>query len=399
VANPEEAEKPGAAHARQSIDATRDLYIAEQQVVVNLYPPPAAEPAAGRPRVPGPDGETRQPGLGQQLFTKQIPRSSEKFFVAFGVGDTLVATANDGSVRRWSLRSQAELPGAAASSLPLPGLIRAETDPQVAVCTTAASVAFSRGPRVALLHFADGGYRIREVPLRTDEYLVPIDGDRFATVDRGGVKVRDYADGSVIWEAPAPVNISSAIMDPGGRVVAMAGAPHPLAGTHRVVVVSQDDPEPRQLDSSPLVGPGCQLGISADGALVACASAREVVVARPRTGEIVHRRLLGNLRKEVAPARVRRRQRLICRHDGQVLWLHRGRVVDVNWPGADLEYLQQDGCDDIAYDHRSSRLATVSSSGQVDVFQWRLSGFHHSPGWAVSVPRASRRRAPRCNPP
>jgi hypothetical protein len=46
--------------------------------------------------------------------------------------------------------------------------------------------------------------------------------------------------------------------------------------------------------------------------------------------------------------------------------------VDVNWSAGKSRYLSQEGlCDDIAFDHESSRLATVSESGQVDVSRWR----------------------------
>jgi hypothetical protein len=43
----------------------------------------------------------------------------------------------------------------------------------------------------------------------------------------------------------------------------------------------------------------------------------------------------------------------------------------VNWAAGKSRYLPQDGpYDDIAFAHESSRLATVSESGQVDVWEW-----------------------------
>lgn len=50
--------------------------------------------------------------------------------------------------------------------------------------------------------------------------------------------------------------------------------------------------------------------------------------------------------------------------------------MDVNWPGEKSRYLPQDGlCDDIAFDHATSRLAMVNESGQVDVFRWNFGTF------------------------
>jgi hypothetical protein len=154
----------------------------------------------------------------------------------------------------------------------------------------------------------------------------------------------------------------------------MAGGPNIFAGSNKVVVAAQDDPRPVDFSFANFpLGAGCQLGISPDGQLVACASFREIVVVRPRTGEIVHKRRLASVREDVVASLGTRPHRLICSMRGDLLWFRGRRVVDVNWPGEKSRYLPQDGlCDDIAFDHATSRLAMVNESGQVDVFQWNF---------------------------
>lgn len=154
----------------------------------------------------------------------------------------------------------------------------------------------------------------------------------------------------------------------------MAGASSWLAPCNRLIVTSQDDPRPREFtfENIAMPGAGCVLGLSPGGELVACASSQEILLARPGTGEIVRRRRLGSVRDEIVPTLGGRPQRLVCMANGQVLWLRGRRVVDMNWPARKFRYLPQDGlCDDIAYDHAKSRLAIVSESSQVDVFEWR----------------------------
>jgi len=140
----------------------------------------------------------------------------------------------------------------------------------------------------------------------------------------------------------------------------------------RVVVVTER--EPRHLREFPfdnLPGAGCQLALSPDGTLAACASLRHVLVARPATGEVVRERRLAGFREERAPALGARRQRLVCLADGQVLWLRGQRVVDVDWEAEGLRYLPQEGlCEDIAFDHERSRLALVNNAGRAEVWQW-----------------------------
>ena len=111
--------------------------------------------------------------------------------------------------------------------------------------------------------------------------------------------------------------------------------------------------------------------MSPKGALVACASFREVVLASPADRQVLQRRRLGGWRQEVVPALGTRPQRLICTPKGTVLWLRGRRIALVRWDAPELHYLPQDGaCDDIAYDPAGSRLAIVSQSGQVNVWEW-----------------------------
>jgi hypothetical protein len=224
-----------------------------------------------------------------------------------------------------------------------------------------------------LLHFGDGGYRAVEVPLGSNEFLIAAEGERFATYDGRGVAVRDFADGSVIWRATAPRNLATATVAGKGDTVAMAGSPSLFGGSNKVIVAAQDGPHPCEFSFSNFpLGAGCLLGISPDGELVACASFREIVVVRPRTGQIVHRKQLSDPREDVLPSLGTRRQRLICGMAGEVLWCRAGRVVEVNWAAERNRYLPHGGsCDDIAFDHATSRLAMVSDSGQVDVWEWR----------------------------
>lgn len=191
--------------------------------------------------------------------------------------------------------------------------------------------------------------------------------------------MRDFADGSVIWRAPGPRSLATATVDTSGTTVVMAGGPNFLAGSNKVIVAAQDDPHPRDFSFANFpVGAGCQLGMSPDGELVACASFREIVVVRPRTGEIVHKRRLGSVREDVMASLGTRPHRLICSTRGDVLWYRGHRIVDVSWSHNASRYLPQDGlCDDIAFDHATSRLATVSESGQVDVWEWRPAPSQH----------------------
>jgi hypothetical protein len=312
--------------------------------------------------------------LGKHLFTACLPKHSGQLSVAFGANNTLVVAEKDTTVHRWSLDDGTPLASAPASPAPRFNIMRVDVGTRMAASTTIPAVAVSRGARVTLLHFGDGGYRAAPIELGANECLVPADGARFATYDGRGVAVRDFADGSIIWRAPGPRALATATIDRQGKTVAMAGGPNLLAGSNKVIVVGEDDPQhPREFTFTNLpVAAGCHLGMSPDGELVACVSFREIVVVRPRTQEIVHRRPLGSVREDVMASLGTRPHRLICSPQGDVLWYRGHRIVHVNWSHNASRYLPQAGlCDDIAFDHANARLAAVSESGQVDVWEWR----------------------------
>ena len=247
------------------------------------------------------------------------------------------------------------------------------TSTQVAVSTAIPAVAVARGSRCSIVHFTSGGYRTSSLPLARSEFLVPASAERFASHDGRRLVVRDFADGTVVWEQPCPRSVATAAIDAGGATVAMAGSSSRFTPSNQFIVTSKDDLRPHEFtfENIGVPGAGCQLGLSPGGELVVCASFREILLARPGTGEIVRRRPISGVREELAPALGLRPQRLICTSEGQVLWLRGRRVVDANWSALKFRYLPQDGlCDDIALDHVNSRLAMVGASGQVDVFEW-----------------------------
>jgi hypothetical protein len=335
-------------------------------------------PGESHPSVAGRDADASDgPGLRRRLFTARIPHHSGQLSVAFGAGDTLVVTDKDTTVHRWSLTDSAPLPGAAAGPAPRFSIRRVDIGTQMAASTVTPTVAVSRGERVTLLHFGDGGSLTGTdtVTLGTNEFLIAGGGERFATYDRRGVTVRDFATGSVTWQVAGPRYLAAAAVNCAGDTVAMAGGPNIVAGSNKVVIAAQDSPRLFDFEFENLpVGAGCQLGISPDGQLVACASFREIVVVQPRTGETVHRRKLTGMGEDVRASLGPRPHRLVCSTRGDLLWFRGRRVVDVNWAGERSRYLPQDGlCDSIAFDHATSRLAMAYESGQVDVFQWDFS--------------------------
>jgi hypothetical protein len=370
--------EPDEGRESQDITAGRDAFVAgRDQFVINVNVPQATQDEPSQPEqgLSDPPGAgDNSGGLGRHLFTASVPRHSGQLSVAFGANNTLVVTEKDTTVHRWSLGDGTPLNGAPASPAPRFNVMRVDVGTRMAASTTMPAVAVSRGARVTLLHFGSGGYRTATIELGTSECLVPADGARFATYDGHGVAVRDFADGSVIWRAPGPRGLATATIDRQGKTVAMAGGPNLLAGSNKVVVVAQDDPgHPRDFAFANLpVAAGCHLGMSPDGELVACVSFREIVVVRPRTREVVRRRPLGSLREDVMASLGTRPHRLICSPQGDVLWYRGHRIVDVNWSPGASRYLPQAGlCDDIAFDHATARLAAVSESGQVDVWEWR----------------------------
>ncbi len=194
------------------VAAGRDAYVAGgDQVVVNVYTSRDGSRAQGRSHAED------TPGLGRLLFTTQVPRHSGQLSVAFGAGCTLITAERDSSVHRWSLADRIELPGAAPGPAARSSLMRVDAGARMAASTITPAVAVSRGAQVMLLHFGDGGYRAVTVPLGTNEFLIGAEGERFATYDGRGVAVRDFADGSVIWRAPAPRNLATATVDSGIR--------------------------------------------------------------------------------------------------------------------------------------------------------------------------------------
>jgi hypothetical protein len=366
----------------QQATAGRDAFVAgRDQFVIHVNVPQATQDG---PSQSGP-GQSRssqsdQPragddpgGLGRHLFTARLPKHSGQLSVAFGANNTLVVTEKDTSVHRWSLDDGTPLNGAPASPAPRFNVMRVDVGTRMAASTTMPAVAVSRGARVTLLHFGGDGYRTATIELGTNECLVPADGARFATYDGRGVAVRDFADGSVIWRAPGTRGLATATIDGQGKTVAMAGGPNLLAGSNKVVVVTEDDPRhPREFTFANLpLAAGCHLGMSPDGELVACVSFREIVVVRPRTAQVVRRRPLGSVREDVMASLGTRPHRLICSPQGDVLWYRGHRIVEVNWSPDASRYLPQAGlCDDIAFDHATARLAAVSESGRVDVWEW-----------------------------
>jgi hypothetical protein len=361
-----------AAKTAQSISARRDAFVAGRDIVFNVNTaPPGPGQRAVRDQPDGPQARERDvPGLGKRLFTAQVGEHSGKLAVAFGADDTLVATDQNAAVYRWSLSGQTGLSGAPGGGLPR---LRGGMSTQLAVSTAIPAVALAHGSRCSIVHFTGGGFRASSLPLGRAEFLVSASAERFATYDGRRMMMRDFTDGTVVWEQPCPRNVASVAIDARGTTVAMAGAPNWLAPSNRFIVTSQDDPRPREFtfENVGVPGAGCRLGLSPGGELVVCASFQEILLARPGSGEIVRRRRMSSVREEIVPALGTRPHRLICMTDGQVLWLRGRRVVDVNWPAQKFRYLPQDGlCDDIAFDHVKSRLAMVSESGQVDVFEW-----------------------------
>jgi hypothetical protein len=315
----------------------------------------------------GSDGKPVVAGLDELLFSAHIKDPEGPLTIGFGADESLVVTEKNATVHRWSLKDGDELPG-----MPRGELLRGGIN--VVTSTGATAIAVARARKLSIVHFGKRGYTSADLPLGRDEFLVTASGERFATHDGRRVAVRDFGDGSVLWQQPCPPNVATATIDPTGTAVAMAGGPSPFAGSNKVTVVIQTDPRPREFsfENFPLFGAGCQLGMSEEGTLVACASFREVILLRPRERQVIHRWRLGDWRQQVAPALGVRPQRLICTPAGQVLWLRGRRVVLVRWAAPELHYLPQNGaCDDIAFDPLRSRLATVSQSGQVDVWKWR----------------------------
>ncbi len=306
--------------------------------------------------------------LGELLFSTRIDHPAGRLVVGFGAGDTLLVVEKNAAVHRWSLTDHR--PG-------LTGMPRGEalrSGINVVASSAMPAIAIARGRKLVLVHFGPDGHTAAELALGRDEFLVTAAGERFATRDGRRVAVRDFADGSVLWQYPCPSYVATATIDPTGTAMAIAAGPNIFAGRNKITFVTQDDTRPREFsfENFPLFSAGCQLGMSPGGALIACASFREVLLVRPGDRQILRRRRLGDWRQELVPALGARPQRLICTPKGTVLWLRGRRIALVRWDIPELHYLPQSGvCDDIAFDPSGSRLAIVSQSGQVDVWEWR----------------------------
>jgi hypothetical protein len=270
------------------------------------------------------------------------------------------------AVHRWSLKDRKS----GLAGMPSGEALRSGIN--VVASSVIPAIAIARDRKLVLVHFGQDRYTTSELPLRPDEFLITAAGERFATYDGRRVAVRDFGDGSVLWEQPCPSNLATATIDQTGTAIAMAAGPGMFASSNKITVVTQDDAAPREFSYENLpLGAGCVLGLSPKGALVACASFREVILASPADRQVLRRRRLSGW-QEVRPALGARPQRLICTPQGAVLWLRGRRIALVRWNASELRYLSQDGeCDDIAYDPVGSRLAIVSQSGQVDVWEWR----------------------------
>ena len=320
--------------------------------------PSAGRTASSRDRKPA-------PGLGELLFSTRIDHPAGQLTVGFGAADTLLVAEKNAAVHRWSLKDRKS----GLAGMPSGEALRSGIN--VVASSVIPAIAIARDRKLVLVHFGQDRHTTSELPLRPDEFLITAAGERFATYDGRRVAVRDFGDGSVLWEQPCPSNLATATIDQTGTAIAMAAGPSMFSSSNKVTFVTQDDTAPREFSFENLpLGAGCVLGLSPKGALVACASFREVILASPADRQVLRRKRLSGW-QEVRPALGARPQRLICTPDGAVLWLRGRRIAVVRWDAAELHYLSQDGeCDDIAYDPVGSRLAIVSQSGQVDVWEW-----------------------------
>jgi hypothetical protein len=307
------------------------------------------------------------PGLGELLFSTRIGHPAGQLTAGFGAGDTLLVAEKNAAVHRWSLKDHTS----GLAGMPAGESLRSGIN--VVASSAVPAIAIARDRKLVLVQFGQDRHTTSELPLRPDEFLITAAGERFATYDGRRVAVRDFGDGSVLWEQPCPANLATATIDQTGTAIAMASGPGMFSRSNKVTVVTQDDAAPREFSYENLpLGAGCVLGLSPKGTLVACASFREVILASPADRKVLRRRQLGGWRQEVVPALGARPQRLICTPSGTVLWLRGRRIALVRWDAPELHYLSQDGdCDDIAYDPAGSRLAIVSRSGQVNVWEWR----------------------------
>ena len=305
------------------------------------------------------------PGLGEPLFQARLRAARGQLVVGFGGGDALVVADQDAAVRRWSHARGAEMAGLSPGDRLRDGI-------HVAIATSRASVAFARPGRLTVTQMDVGMPCVpATMPLGKYEFIARGGGERFATYDGRRVAVRDFRDGTVLWEHPCPRSLATTAMDATGTVAATADGRLGARG-NTVAVGTRETPRLHSftLGNVPFVGAGCVLGLSPGGKLLAAASVSEIILARPHTGDLVFRHPLRGFRQSL-PVLGTRPQQLIPIPGDAVLWLRGGRVVVVRKDSDDLHYLGQDGdISDIAFDHCTSRLAMVNSGGLASVWRW-----------------------------
>lgn len=318
-------------------------------------------------------------GLGDLLFEARIREPAGQLITGFGPDNTLIVTGQDASLRRWSLE------GPELSGMP-PGE-RLPSGIHTAVSSTEPTVAFLRDERLTIARADRDGYRItHEAALKRfwptgggiTEFLCNGTGKRFVTRADRRISARDFHNGSVAWHVPSRVWTTGVAIDPTGTSIAVAERVPPGLAGHKITVATEDGQRlfGERIADLPVVGSVCMLALFPDAQTLACASYREVILARPHTGETVFRRRLGTFRRDVVPAFALRPKRLICAPGDTVLWLRGWQVMVVDSAeGEPRSLLGEHGAGDepvhdIAFDYAEARLAVVYESGLVRVWQW-----------------------------
>ena len=327
-----------------------------------LYESESPEPALpqSEPLAESSPGAGR-PGLGATVFSTQIRDPRGPLAVAFGADGTLVVAEHNARVHRWALNGGAQLTG-------LPHGPDLRTAERVVTSTTQPAIAVIRNKRLIITHFEGESRRTVTTPLGDDDFLVPVSASVVATYGARHVVVRDYSDGSPIWEHAITGSIqglAATVISHDGSVIATA--------TSRTLEVT------RAHDGTTLRQPirnwptaGCAIRFSPAADLIACATFQELVVVRIDDQEIVHRR--GLSLKEARAALGTKWSYPLCLLNGDLLWFVGQRIAHIAWPDPTLHFLSQDGAvHDVAMDSTGTLLATVNTAGQVTVRRW-LSG-------------------------
>ena len=314
---------------------------------------PRSEISAESPR------DAEPSGLGATVFSAQIPDPRGPLAVAFGAGGTLVVTEHNARVHRWALDDGAQLTG-------LPHGPDLRTAERVVTSTTQLAVAVVRDKRLTITHFEGESRRTLTTPLGDDDFLVPISASVVATYGAHRVVVRDYSDGSPIWEhthRESTAGLATAAISQDGSVIATA--------TSRTLEVTRE--YDRTTYSHPIRNwpmAGCMVRFNPAADLIACATFQELVVLRVDDQQIVHRRNLSF--KEARAALGAKWSYPLCLPDGDLLWFAGQRIAHIAWPDPALHFLPQDGVvHDATLDPTGTLLATVNTAGQVTVRRWR----------------------------